>query len=307
MMKIPVKFERVAAAFNEVARVRSCDSSGSEHSADLSSVDLSDMVNSFLEREIREQRRIEDVDQNEIDDDDDEWGISNSEEFESRDCLKNLFDFQNDTVKRSIHAEVENAYRELTDGDCSPSSPDFKRQLMARLRSGGFDAGLCKSKWEKNGRCTAGNYEYVDVNAAGVRYIIEVLPAEEFTIARPTGGYAALLEVFPQIFVGKPDELKQVVRLMSSAIRKSMKRVGIHVPPWRRHAYMQSKWFGSFKRTTSEISSRKVANFGGEQKMGFVPVTGVPFYCRQDFAAGAGASVRVGNLAAALNQKKMLL
>lgn len=137
MIKIPGKFKRVVAAFNEVPWVRSCESSGSEHSADLS-----DLVNSFLEREIIEQRKGEEVvDQdkagNEFDDDDELE--SNSPDFQSRDVLKNLFDHENDTVKRNIHAEVQKAYREV--GGCTSSSPEFKRRLMARLRSRGFDAG----------------------------------------------------------------------------------------------------------------------------------------------------------------------
>ncbi|KAL0310764.1 UNVERIFIED_CONTAM: hypothetical protein Sangu_2371100 [Sesamum angustifolium] len=302
MMRIPVKFERVAAAFGQAGRVRSCESSGSEHSADLS-----DLVNSFFEREIREQRKREDYqvdfgkDENGVDEDDDDEVESNSRDFESRDSLRDLFEFENDAVKRSVHAEVEKAYREIGGG--KSSSPDFNRRLMSRLRSAGFDAGLCKSKWEKNGRCPPGNYEYVDVNACGTRYIIEIHLAGEFTFARPTGGYASLLEDLPQIFVGKPDELKQVVRIMCRAIKRSMKSVGIHVPPWRRLVYMQSKWFGSYKRTTNEIPSWKAPTVGGgagKKTVGFAAVEGIRFYCREDFAAKNG--VRIGNLA-----KEMLL
>lgn len=139
MLNIPVKFKRMAAAFDEMARVTSSESSGSEHSADLS-----DLVNSFFEREIREQRTKEDrldrgnKDANEIDDESDQ---NNSPDFEIEDSLKNLFNPENDddVVKRSIRAEVEVALGDLS-GDKS-SSPDFKRRLMARLRSGGFDAG----------------------------------------------------------------------------------------------------------------------------------------------------------------------
>ncbi|KAG8385806.1 hypothetical protein BUALT_Bualt03G0083600 [Buddleja alternifolia] len=303
MVNIPVKFKRTAAAFDEVVRVRSCESSGSEHSA----ADLSDLVNSFLEREINEERRsTEEIDldidaESEIND---ESEGNNSADFELQDSLKNLFDRKNDGVKRSIHAEVEKALREEI-GDKN-SSPEFNRRLMARLRNRGFDAGLCKSKWEKNGRNPSGNYEYIDVNANGNRYIIEVFLAGEFTIARPTICYASLLDIFPPVFVGKPDELRQVTRLMCSAIRKSMKRVDLNVPPWRRLAYMQAKWFGSYKRTTNEIPSRNVGGreLIGNKFVGFAPVPGVSFYCREDFAAKAGG--RIGNLAAAFNEKEML-
>ncbi|GFQ01686.1 hypothetical protein PHJA_002312500 [Phtheirospermum japonicum] len=288
-MTIPVRFRRVAAAFDKFSRI----SDGSE---DASSADLSDLVNSFLEREIREQRngddRDEDRSNNLLDDDDDDREMESNSE--SRELLNILFGGENDAVRRRIHSEVEKACREIN-GRSKTSSPDFKRRLVSRLRSRGFDAGLCKSKCEKKDRRPFGDYEYVEVNAAGDRYIIEVYLAGEFTIARPTGGYAALLENFPPIFVGKPDELRQVVRLMCSAIRNSMKSVGIIVPPWRRLGYMQSKWFGSYKRTTNETVSRKGLDVGvdssGNRRIEFVPVKGISFYCRDEFAS-SGAALR---------------
>ncbi|EYU40926.1 hypothetical protein MIMGU_mgv1a024946mg, partial [Erythranthe guttata] len=257
--KIPARFNRFAAAFDDAAAkaAGSWESSGSEHSA----ADLSDLVNSFLERESREERDSEEL----VDNGDQDKDEDDEIDFEYRDRLKDLLYRENDAVKGTIHAAVERAYREV-DGSGSSSSgsssPDFKRQLMARLRSRGFDAGLCKSRWEKSGRCLAGDYEYIDVIAGGTRYIVQVLLDGEFTIARPCGGYASLLEILPPVFVGKPEELKQVVRLMCTAVRKSMTIAGIHLPPWRRHDYIQNKWFGSYKRTTNEISSRKALNYG---------------------------------------------
>ncbi|KAL6538589.1 hypothetical protein OROGR_012577 [Orobanche gracilis] len=297
MKKIPVKFRRVAAAFDTSWRVS--DGGDEENSADLS-----DLVNSFLERETREQ-----IDS---DDGDERWNWNNTfdddvmeNNFESRDLLNNLFNGENDAVRGRIHLEVENACREISGG--KSSSPDFKRRLLDRLRSRGFDAGLCKSKCETNGRRSYGDYEYVDVSAAGNRYIIEVCLAGEFAIARPTDGYAALLQVFPPVFVGKTDELRQVVKVMCSAIRKSMKSVGILVPPWRRLTYMQSKWFGSYERTTNEIASRRVGeDLPENRRVEFAPpVRGISFHCRDEFASRAG--VRIGKLAAVLNQKEMLL
>ncbi|EYU29858.1 hypothetical protein MIMGU_mgv1a024823mg [Erythranthe guttata] len=172
MVNIPVRFKRMAAAFDEMSRVRSYESSSSEHS----SAELSDLVNSFFEREIREivqlktvlkKKRPEtlelEIDQSnkpaifnlaEIDDDD-ESDQNNSPDFELEDSLKKLFNCdQNDAVRSSIHVEVEEALAKVAGGD-NYSSSDFKRRLMARI---------CKSKWEKSGRIPSGNYEYVDVN-----------------------------------------------------------------------------------------------------------------------------------------------
>lgn len=146
------------------------------------------------------------------------------------------------------------------------------------------------------------------MNAGGSRYIVEVLVAGEFKIARATASYASLMEGFPRIFVGRAEEVKQVVRQMSKAVRKSLKSVGLNVPPWRRQAYMQAKWFGSYKRSTNEISrAESFKDLGGNRLVGFAPekvaAAAFSFVCREDFAAKRG--VRVGNLAAAFNQEEM--
>lgn len=146
MMKIPARFKRTAAAFDEAAKVRSWESSGSEHSSD----DLSDLVNSFLERETEEVIDHQDKHGNEIDfDDDNELDITNSPDFETRDLLNNLSHSGNDAVRASIHAEVEKARSE---GSSSP--PDFKRRLTTLLRNRGFDAGESLSLIQKQSNRT---------------------------------------------------------------------------------------------------------------------------------------------------------
>ncbi|KAG6422133.1 hypothetical protein SASPL_118696 [Salvia splendens] len=133
MVNIPARFGRMAAAFDEMSRDRSFESGSSEHSADLS-----DLVNSFFEREIREQRIGGDGDRNgnpvEIDDDEFE---SDSQDSGFHDCLSKLFD-RDDSVGRNISTAVEKAMEVIGGED---SSPEFNRRLMARLRSCGFDAG----------------------------------------------------------------------------------------------------------------------------------------------------------------------
>ncbi|KAK2997514.1 hypothetical protein RJ639_025603, partial [Escallonia herrerae] len=131
-MAVPVRFKRVAQAFDQVAaRVRICESSGSEHSPAESMADLSDLVKSFLERDVQgggdgEKR------ENERDDCE-----SCSGDSEARDMLRNILSgHDNDDYWGRIHAEAEKACRVMG----NRSSPDFKRRLMARLRERGFDA-----------------------------------------------------------------------------------------------------------------------------------------------------------------------
>ena len=139
MGRIPVRFKRVAAAFDEVARVRLCESSGSEHSPE-SSTDLSNLVNSFIERgeawwggDVDGEIEGEEEHKNEGSDFD-----SLSGESEKKDMLKNLLGKNDDDdVKRKIYAEVESAYE--MGGDTKFQG--FKRRLMTYLREKGFDAG----------------------------------------------------------------------------------------------------------------------------------------------------------------------
>ncbi|XP_022723949.1 uncharacterized protein LOC111280755 [Durio zibethinus] len=304
MARIPVRFNRIAAAFDEAARappIRLCESSGSDHSPeDLT--DLSDLVNSFIESNCgveTDEGKIEQEKENENDGSEGYWSGS-----ETKDTLKslvgnNIYDGNEDDVKHKILEQTELAYGSLRDR----SSEGFKRQLMSRLRDKGFDAGLCKSRWEKFGGHPAGSYEYVDVNISGTRYIIEVNLAGEFEIARPTTSYASLIDVFPKIFVGKPEELKQIVRLMCKAIRESMKSSEMKMPPWRRNGYMQAKWFAYYKRTTNEISAKNASQkndaVATKISVGFETVPTVSYYCRDNFASKAG--LKVGYLTAAFN------
>lgn len=292
----------------EQARARLCDSSGSEHSPEDSAADLSDLVNSFIETEYGAAVKTDCGEGTPTEG----LGESSSGGLESQtECfdsetektLRSLLAV--DDAKRTITAVAEQAYRKLGNS----SLPEFKRRLMTRLRDAGFDAGLCKSRWAKGSRIPAGSYDYVDVNVDGTRYIVEAFLAGEFEIARPTQRYASLLEMFPTIFVGEVDELKQVVGLMCAAMKSSLKSVGMHVPPWRRNAYMQAKWFGSYKRTLNSIPARSVTDSGNgieaKRSIGFVAASTSPrisfsYHCRDGFVSKV-VGVRGGLLAAALN------
>ncbi|KAF2298242.1 hypothetical protein GH714_020816 [Hevea brasiliensis] len=273
MAKRPMRFNNTRAAFDEAAQMRLCESSGSEHYSPDNSADLSELVNSFIERDYRIQG---------------DNAKDHDLEYDSK--LEQLENSRRDTLACGIVGER--------------SSHGFKRRLMSRLREQGFDAGLCKSRWEKFGRHPPGEYEYVDVNIDGNRFVVEVFLAGEFEIARPTTGYAALLDAFPLVFIGKPEELKQVVRLMCSAIRRSMKEMDLHVPPWRRNGYIQAKWFGPYKRTINEIPVSKRLepsdSFAAKRSVGFEAYPVKAYHCSDDFARDK-MGFKVGYLTAAFN------
>lgn len=77
----------------------------------------------------------------------------------------------------------------------------------------------------------------------------------EFEIARSTSAYKVILQTLPYIFVGKPDRIGQIVSTVSEAAKQSLKKKGMHVPPWRKAEYMSAKWLSPFEKTSCRIDS----------------------------------------------------
>lgn len=113
---------------------------------------------------------------------------------------------------------------------------------------GGFVSLIC---WDLVFQFT-GDYEYVDVmvmekkkkkkEGKQTRLIVDVDFRSQFEVARPTPKYKELVANLPYIFVGTEEKLENVISLLCSAAKESMKQSGLHIPPWRKASYMQSKW-----------------------------------------------------------------
>ncbi|KAK7336802.1 hypothetical protein VNO77_17350 [Canavalia gladiata] len=126
------------------------------------------------------------------------------------------------------------------------------RKIVAEGLLGlGYDASICKSRWEKSPFCPAGEYEYIDVIMGKERVVVDVDFRSEFEIARPTKIYKAILQTLPYVFVGKCDRLQSIVAIVSEAAKLSLKKRAMHVPPWRKVEYVRAKWLSPYTRTTS--------------------------------------------------------
>ncbi|XP_074298166.1 uncharacterized protein LOC141628983 [Silene latifolia] len=334
MANVPIKFKRVAAAFDEAIKWRRpCESSsGSEYWPESEAASLSDLVNSFIEKGDGLDPFDMDMDINMAQSD----GIDEKDDFESdneddddtqrkellRDLLLECRRDNKKGMKQKIKKEIEIAlklYGENNNDDddddiaSSSSRNGLKRNIMSHLRGKGFDAGLCKSRWEKTGRYPAGTYEYIDVNVGETRYMVEVSMAGELDIVRPTTRYSTLLNMIPSILIiEKPHVLKQIIRLMSSAMKESLKRADLHVAPWRRNGYLQARYVSPYKRTINKESSASSATMGYEglakkrsSMVGFeaddLPRV-VSYYCRDNGLVSKGG-IRVGMLGVALQGK----
>lgn len=74
------------------------------------------------------------------------------------------------------------------------------------------------------------------------RVIVDIDFKSQFEVARPTQSYTKLSNKLPMIFVGYEDKLNRIISILCSAAEDSLKEKGLHIPPWRRASYMQSKW-----------------------------------------------------------------
>jgi uncharacterized protein (TIGR01615 family) len=137
-----------------------------------------------------------------------------------------------------------------------------RRSVMKHLRSSGYNAALCKSRWDHAGSFPGGDYEYIDVVFASAdepqaRLIVDIDFQGQFEIARPTSQYKHVYQALPAVFCGTSDRLLQIINVMSEAVKRSLKKKGMLLPPWRKPEYVKAKWFSLYKRTTNEASQRK--------------------------------------------------
>ncbi|CAN6322305.1 unnamed protein product [Urochloa humidicola] len=127
---------------------------------------------------------------------------------------------------------------------------ECRRAVAEGLRALGYDAAVCKSRWEKTPSYPAGEHEFVDavVGKEEVRLIVDVDFRSQFELARSTKAYRAALQALPPLFVGTPDRLGQIVAVVAEAARQSLKKKGLHFPPWRKPEYMRAKWLSPHVR-----------------------------------------------------------
>ncbi|KAH6793709.1 hypothetical protein C2S52_004186 [Perilla frutescens var. hirtella] len=237
-------------------------SSGSEHSAhpddDVTSPSLTDIFFGFGDDGDADSSR-------ESCDSDSESDLSaNSSACRYVDLIKPIVVDRTDEFRNVLAAHVLKAVHLY-------SSPKLdkqvlRRNIMAFLRNSGYNAAICKTKWESSGGLTAGNYEFIDVLTADpspARYFVDLDFAAEFEIARPTSSYERLLQWLPRVFIVKIDDLKQILKAVSDAAKRSLKSRGLHLPPWRKHRFMQNKWLGPYRRTTNVFA----ASFSSQSPM----------------------------------------
>ncbi|KAJ8549080.1 hypothetical protein K7X08_032787 [Anisodus acutangulus] len=224
-----------------------------------SSVCLAKMVQNFIEENNEKpstakcgRNRCNCFNGNNNDSSDDEFdfgdSVTNSSFGDSSDALKSLIPCAT-VVERNLLADTSKIVEK---NKACKRKDDLRKIVTDELLKLGYNASICKSKWEKASSIPAGEYEYIDVIVEGERVLIDVDFRSEFEIARSTGSYKAVLQLLPFIFVGKSDRLLQIVSIVSEAARLSLKKKGMHIAPWRKAEYIKAKWLSPHTRTTAK-------------------------------------------------------
>ncbi|XP_073028984.1 uncharacterized protein [Primulina eburnea] len=269
--KMPVLKSRLKRLFdrpfNSVMRISTVDRPATGVAAaefEPSSVCLDKMVQNFIEENNDKQTggsvamkcgrnrcNCFHGNSNSNDSSDDEFDVfsdsltANSSFGDSSDTLKSLIPCAS-MVERNLLADTS---RIVEKNKTCRRKDDLRKIVTDGLITLGYNASVCKSKWEKSSSIPAGEYEYIDVILDGERLTIDIDFRSEFEIARSTSNYKTILQYLPNIFVGKSDRILQIVSIASEAARQSLKKKGMHIAPWRKSEYMKSKWLGPHTRT----------------------------------------------------------
>lgn len=237
-----------------------------------SSVCLAKMVQNFIEDEKpkcgRNRCNCFNGNVNDVSDDDEFFGESNPN---YSDTLKSLTSCPS-VAQRNLLADTSKIVEK--NKSCKRKD-ELTKSVVRELVLIGYDASICKSRWEKTSSYPAGEYEFLDVMfGSEERVLIDIDFRSEFEIARPTGNYKAILQSLPYIYVGEADRLQQILSVVSDAARLSLKKKGMHVPPWRKFDYMRSKWMSTHVRMPS--STTEMLPLSVKAGMALLPPTPPP-------------------------------
>ncbi|KAL2496862.1 hypothetical protein Fot_40619 [Forsythia ovata] len=178
--------------------------------------------------------------------------------WESKEELLQATLYRTTSLESKIRQATKDALRELdsvgVNCSCRKKLADScrsctQKQICDRLQIAGFNCVICKSKWRSSPEIPAGEHTYLEVQNVSkkgeVKVIIELNFHAEFEIIRSSEEYNRLIERLPEIFIGKIERLRSLIKILCSASKKCMKERKMHMAPWRKQKYMQAKWHGT--------------------------------------------------------------
>ncbi|KAJ3670995.1 hypothetical protein LUZ60_008421 [Juncus effusus] len=235
---------------------------------------LSDMVLGFFEEIERGGEERRNGGETGDDDDDDSTGDDKTHRDFWQNQNKLLLGALNKSsaTEKKIRAETKEAIQKLKSENSFPSCSNHVllngscrnctlNQIVQKLHQAGYNSALCKSKWCRSTDVPSGEHSYIDIimesrsySKNQIRVIIELNFRAEFEMVRANQQYQNLVNSLPEIFVGKSEKLKNVVKIMCEAAEKCTKENKMHMAPWRKQKYMQSKWMATPERSVHDVS-----------------------------------------------------
>lgn len=98
-----------------------------------------------------------------------------------------------------------------------------------------------------------------------IKFLIEIEFRDEFKMAKACDEHKKLIEQLPETYIGKPEHLNAIVRIMCDAAKRSTTEKKIHMGPWRKKSFMKMKWSASHeneRRIANESSSSSSSHAG---------------------------------------------
>ncbi|GJN14955.1 hypothetical protein PR202_gb01834 [Eleusine coracana subsp. coracana] len=185
------------------------------------------------------------------------------------------------SAETRIRADTEEAVRHMratTGGVCSCTAAAAGgcracalRFVAEKLRHAGYNSAICRSKWSRTLDIPSGEHTYVDVvvptrSGKAVRVVIELNFRAEFEMARGGAEYKALVAALPEVFVGRTEKLRAVIKVMCAAAKQCARQNHMHMAPWRKHRYMEAKWLGTPERVLPGSAADAVPVGSPEEK-----------------------------------------
>ncbi|ESQ50454.1 hypothetical protein EUTSA_v10002054mg [Eutrema salsugineum] len=134
----------------------------------------------------------------------------------------------------------------------------LRGEISRHLRDvAGYDCFISKSKWRSSQDIPAGEHEYIEIvdrtcsKKGEMRVVIELSFRAEFEIAKGGEEYKRLIGRLPEVYVGKTERLRSLIKILCMAGKKCLRDKKMHMGPWRKHKYMQAKWLGTCDRSSS--------------------------------------------------------
>lgn len=144
--------------------------------------------------------------------------------------------------------EEESVYYDVGGSDSVSKEMQLLR-LRDLMRLEGYNVDVYQSRAAKGSnkyrdclRHLTHTFLGIQTRADEMPLIVDPAFRQQFEIARASERYQVVLRALPNTFVGRLSDLKKIVGLIVSEIKRSFEEEQMSTPPWRRQEAFMSKW-----------------------------------------------------------------